>query len=80
MTTMINKLKKSLYNADGTLNGTIIASLISLLLVLIQQILAVFGLRFTGDIGDLVGGINTILTILGLLGVVENTGTVEPPK
>lgn len=77
---MITKIKNALHNPDGTLNGKIIASLISLSLVLIQQLLAVFGLRFTGDMGNLVSGINTILTILGLLGVIENTGTVEPPK
>lgn len=77
---MLKKIKNALHNPDGTLNGKIIASLISLSLVLIQQLLAVFGLKFTGDMGNLVSGINTILTILGLLGVVENTGTVEPPK
>lgn len=77
---MIAKIKNALHNPDGTLNGKIIASLISLSLVLIQQLLAVFGLKFTGDMGNLVSGINTILTILGLLGVIENTGTVEPPK
>lgn len=77
---MIAKIKNALHNPDGTLNGKIIASLISLSLVLIQQLLAVFGLKFTGDMGNLVSGINTILTISGLLGVIENTGTVEPPK
>lgn len=77
---MITKIKNALHNPDGSLNGKIIASLISLSLVLIQQLLAVFGLKFTGDMGNLVSGINTILTILGLLGVIENTGTVEPPK
>lgn len=77
---MLTKIKNALHNPDGSLNGKIIASLISLSLVLIQQLLAVFGLKFTGDMDNLVSGINTILTILGLLGVIENTGTVEPPK
>lgn len=73
---MMKKIKSIIFNPDGTLNGKIIASLISLFLVLIQQVLAVFGIHFTGDIGDMVGAINTVLTILGLLGVMENSGTV----
>lgn len=77
---MINKIKKVLLNADGSINGTLLASLISLTLVLIQQILAIFGIHFTGDIGSLVGAINTLLTILGLLGIVKNAGTVQEPK
>ena len=73
---MMKKIKSIIFNPDGTLNGKIIASLISLLLVLIQQILAIFGIHFTGDIGDIVGAINTVLTILGLLWVMEGNGTV----
>ncbi len=73
---MMKKIKGVLFNQDGSLNGKMLASLISLGLVLIQQVLAIFGLRFTGDIGDIVGAINTVLTILGILGVVEDNGTV----
>ena len=73
---MMKKIKGVLFNQDGSLNGKMLASLISLGLVLIQQVLAIFGLRFTGDIGDIVGAINTVLTILRILGVVEDNGTV----
>ena len=38
--------KISLKNADGSFNGKLIAGIISLLIVLIQQILAVFGIKF----------------------------------
>lgn len=77
---MKNRLKKALINADGTVNGKVAAGLISLLIVLIQQILGVFGLRFHGDIGALIGAINTTLTILGLVGVLENPGIVTTPE
>ena len=49
---MMKKIKGVLFNQDGSLNGKMLASLISLGLVLIQQVLAIFGLRFTGDIGE----------------------------
>ena len=77
---MRTKIKSIIFNPDGTLNGKIIASLISLLLVLIQQVLAIFGLHFHGDVGSLVGAINTVLTILGLIGVLENPGIVTKPN
>lgn len=76
---MKSRLKKALINADGTVNGKVVAGLISLLIVLVQQVLGVFGLHFHGDIGALVGAINTILTILGLVGVLENPGIVATP-
>ncbi|MCT3287232.1 phage holin [Lactiplantibacillus pentosus] len=69
--------KISLKNADGSLNGKLIAGLISLLIVLIQQVLAVFGIKFTGDWTSIVAVINTVLTILGLLGVVTDVQTVN---
>ncbi|MGA3272308.1 phage holin [Lactiplantibacillus pentosus] len=79
--------KISLKNADGSLNGKLIAGLISLLIVLVQQVLAVFGIKFAGDWTSIVAIINTVLTILGLLGVItdvqpvnssqDTTGTLE---
>lgn len=77
---MKDKLKKALTNADGTINGKVVAGLISLLIVLVQQVLGVFGLRFHGDVGSLIGAINTVLTILGLIGVLENPGIVTKPN
>ena len=71
--------KISFKNADGSLNGKLIAGIISLLIVLIQQVLAVFGVKFTGDWTSIVAVINTVLTILGMLGVVTDVQTVTAP-
>ncbi|MGJ3816783.1 phage holin [Lactiplantibacillus plantarum] len=71
--------KISFKNADGSLNGKLIAGIISLLIVLIQQVLAVFGIKFTGDWTNIVAVINTVLTILGMLGVVTDVQTVTAP-
>lgn len=74
---MIKKI--SLKNADGSLNGKLIAGIISLLIVLIQQVFAMFGVKFTGDWSAIVAVINTVLTILGMLGVITDVQTVASP-
>ncbi|MDY1544206.1 phage holin [Lactiplantibacillus pentosus] len=74
---MIKKI--SFKNADGSLNGKLIAGIISLLIVLIQQVLAVFGIKFAGDWSAIVAVINTVLTILGMLGVITDVQTVSAP-
>lgn len=71
---MIKKI--SFKNADGSFNGKLIAGIISLLIVLIQQVLAMFGIKFTGDWSAIVAIVNTVLTILGMLGVVTDVQTV----
>ncbi|MBM6585148.1 phage holin [Pediococcus acidilactici] len=71
--------KISFKNADGSLNGKLIAGIISLLIVLIQQVLAAFGIKFTGDWSAIAGIINTVLTILGMLGVITDVQTVTAP-
>ena len=70
-------LKKFL-NADGTLNKTVVASFITLLIVLIQQVMMACGFSY-GHWDQVIGIINTILTILGLCGFVEGNGEVENP-
>ncbi|MCA1343118.1 phage holin [Lactiplantibacillus pentosus] len=74
---MIKKI--SFKNVDGSLNGKLIAGIISLLIVLVQQILAMFGIKFTGDWSAIVAVINTVLTILGMLGVVTDVQRVTAP-
>ncbi|MEE6728622.1 phage holin [Pediococcus pentosaceus] len=74
---MIKKI--SFKNADGSLNGKLIAGIISLLIVLIQQIFAMFGVKFTGDWSAIVAVVNTVLTILGMLGVITDVQTVTSP-
>ncbi|MGA3438872.1 phage holin [Lactiplantibacillus plantarum] len=71
--------KISFKNADGSLNGKLIAGIISLLIVLIQQVFAMFGVKFTGDWSAVVAVINTVLTILGMLGVITDVQTVTSP-
>ena len=71
--------KISFKNADGSLNGKLIAGIISLLIVLIQQVLFAFGIKFPGDWTSIVAVINTVLTILGMLGVVTDVQTVSAP-
>ena len=71
--------KISFKNADGSLNGKLIAGIISLLIVLIQQVLFSFGIKFPGDWTSIVAVINTVLTILGMLGVVTDVQTVSAP-
>ena len=71
--------KISFKNADGSLNGKLIAGIISLLIALIQQVLAVFGIKFAGDWSAIVAVINTVLTILGMLGVITDVQTVSAP-
>ena len=71
--------KISFKNADGSLNGKLIAGLISLLIVLIQQVLTMFGIKFTGDWSAIIAVVNTVLTILGMLGVITDVQTVTVP-
>ena len=71
--------KISFKNADGSLNGKLIAGIISLLIVLIQQIFAVFGIKFTGDWSAIIAVVNTVLTILGMLGVITDVQGVTAP-
>ena len=69
---------KKFMNTDGTLNKTVVASFITLLIVLIQQVMIAFGFSY-GHWDQVVGIINTILTILGLCGFVEGNGEVQAP-
>lgn len=74
---MLQKINNALKNADGSYSGKVIAGLLSLLIVLVQQLLSVFGIKFTGDWNAIVAVVNTILTILGALGVLSGGGVVE---
>ena len=71
-------IKKKFLNADGTINKTVVASFITLLIVLIQQIMVACGFSH-GHWDQVVAIINTVLTILGLCGFVEGQGAVEVP-
>ena len=68
-------LKKKFLNADGTINKTVVASFITLLIVLIQQVMMALGFTY-GHWDQVAAIINTLLTILGLCGFVEGNGEV----
>lgn len=67
--------KKKFFNADGTLNKTVVTSFITLLIVLIQQVLFAFGVSY-GGWDQVAAIINTVLTLLGIMGFVEGNGEV----
>lgn len=68
---MVDKIKKALYNADGTLNRGTVVGLVSALLLLAQQIAGIFGLDLTGQMSAVQDCVNTVLTILTVLGVMS---------
>lgn len=76
--TILANVKKKFMNADGTLNKTVMASFITLIIVLVQQIMVACGFSY-GYWDQVAAIINTILTILGLCGFVEGNGQVEVP-
>lgn len=75
----MNKILNILKDKDGSWNGKQIAGLLSLLAVLIQQIMTLFGINFPIDWQGIVNILNTLLVILGLLGVVTGDSKVIIP-
>lgn len=83
---MTNKIKQILQhkflNSDGTLNKTVLVSAITLLIVLVDQILAMFNIVPQHQ-DQAVAILNTILTILSIFGFVEGPSTsaiINPEK
>lgn len=61
-------------------DGKLWAGLISLLIVLVQQLMVAFGYTYPVNWQNVVGIINTVLTLLGMLGVLSDTTLVDNPK
>lgn len=72
MKKILKIIKAKLVKPDGTLNGKIVSGLIALIIVFVQQVCVCFGLHPKGDITAYVGLANTVLTILGLIGVLSD--------
>lgn len=68
----MKKVFKVFLDKDGKLNRKTITSLVLLLIVLAQQLCAIFNLKFTGDPSRIMDLVNTILTIGGILGLVDS--------
>ena len=75
----ILRILSILKDKDGSWNGKQIAGLLSLLIVLVQQIMTLFGVNFPIDWQGIVGILNTLLVILGLLGVITGDSKVIVP-
>ena len=65
-------MKKALFTKDGKINRKTVTALVVLLIVLIQQVGAIFGVKFTGDPARIMDLINTLLTIGGVMGLVDS--------
>lgn len=61
-------------------DGKLWAGLISLLIVLIQQLMVAFGYSYPVNWQNIVGIINTVLTLLGMLGVISDVTAVNTDK
>lgn len=64
-------MRKVFLDKDGKLNRKTVTSLVLLLIVLAQQLCAIFNLKFTGDPSRIMDLVNTLLTIGGILGLVD---------
>lgn len=62
--------KTALINGDGKVNGGLVVSVSMLSIVLIQQVLAIFNINISVHSDQLMGVVNTILTIGAMLGLV----------
>lgn len=65
-------MRKVFLDKEGKLNRKTVTSLVLLLIVLVQQLCAIFGIKFTGDPSRIMDLVNTLLTIGGTLGLVDS--------
>lgn len=65
-------MRKVFLDKEGKLNRKTVTSLVLLLIVLVQQLCAIFNLKFTGDPSRIMDLVNTLLTIGGILGLVDS--------
>lgn len=62
--------KTALINENGKVNGRLVVSVSMLTIVLVQQVLAIFSVNISVHSDQLMGVVNTLLTIGAMLGLV----------
>lgn len=62
--------KTALINKEGKVNGGLVVSVSMLGIVLVQQVLAIFNIEISVHSDQLMGVVNTLLTIGAMLGLV----------
>ncbi|WP_286102965.1 phage holin [Pediococcus pentosaceus] len=75
----MKNVKEKAKNIDWH-DGKLWAGLISLGIVLIQQLMVAFGYNYPVNWQNIVGIINTVLTLLGMLGVISDVTVVSNQK
>lgn len=66
---MLENIKRT-FVKDGKLDGKMVSSVVALLIVLAQEILAIFGIQPTHNLSAIVDLVNTILALLGAMGIL----------
>ena len=77
---MSDLVKKYIFDDDGKINSQNVVSLVALLIVLIQQTAKIFGLEYHGDTADIMSLVNTVLTMLGVFGLADNSHQIRQVK
>ena len=73
-------IKKAFINADGKLNSQNVLSTVALLIVLVQQGAKIFGFDYHGNTADIMNCVNTLLAILGVWGLADNSHQIKEVK
>lgn len=73
-------IKKAFIDADGKLNSQNVLSTVALLIVLVQQAAKIFGFDYHGNTADIMNLVNTVLTILGVWGLADNSHQIKEVK
>lgn len=73
-------IKKVFIDKDGKLNSQNVLSTVALLIVLVQQAAKIFGFDYHGNTADIMNLVNTVLTILGVWGLADNSHQIKEVK
>ena len=73
-------IKKAFIDADGKLNSQNVLSTVALLIVLVQQAAKIFGFEYHGNTADIMNFVNTLLAILGVWGLADNSHQIKEVK